>query len=59
MTLIDRIRYALEDGINIKRLLLVSGLTLTEFYALLDDDLFSEYQREAILKEIKEWRKGQ
>jgi len=52
------IHQAIEDGINLKRLLAASGLSLWDFIKYHNEMLFGNDQAVAIEKEIREWRRG-
>lgn len=59
MTLYSHISDALENDINIKRLLLAAGVPEKEFFQRLEDNTFSCEQEENIRKELKEWKQMQ
>lgn len=50
---------ALDMGMNKKRLLVVSGLSASEFDKYVRDELFSYDQSDAIEREIRRWRRGE
>lgn len=47
---------ALDQGINVKLLLIATGLDQITFMKYVHDDLFSVAQRTAIKEVIREWR---
>lgn len=47
---------AINDGLNIKLLLIATGLSESDFKKYLEDDLFSVAQRTAIKETIRDWR---
>jgi len=52
------IETAIDEGINLKRLLLASGLSQGDFEQYHRDMLFGSDQSVAIEREIREWRRG-
>ena len=52
------IENAIEDGINLKRLYLASGLCQDDFELHYRDQLFSYDEIDALEVEIKQWMKG-
>jgi hypothetical protein len=50
---------ALDNGMNLKRLLLATGLDERTFLQYHYDQMFTHQEQAAIKKEIKEWEGGQ
>lgn len=46
---------AINDGINLERLLLATGIDQHTFYQYLDNRMFTSDQLEAIRLELKDW----
>lgn len=49
---------AIENGINLKLLLIATGLQEQEFRKYLQDDLFSSEQRKNLKEVITEWKRS-
>lgn len=55
MKIYARIDAAIEDDINIKRLLIATGLDERTFWIYYHDRLFNVHQLESIKQELNEW----
>jgi len=58
MTVYESITHAVLDGINLKHLLIASGLDQHTFFQYHRDMLFSSEQTDQIKRVIREWRVG-
>jgi len=57
-TLHSLIETALDDGMNMKRLLIVTGLDTHDFLLHHNDMLFNYEQELALIAEIENWMEG-
>ena len=54
----DAILTAIEQGMNIKRLLIATGLDKATFELYMDSNKFTSDEKRAIKDEIKNWEAG-
>lgn len=55
MNLYDKLKLALDNGMNIKLVLMATGLDLGSFWRYFEDELFSADMRIELELVLKEW----